>query len=99
MVRDSQLREVQALTFDVFGTTVDWRAGVAAQARRLGALNGVEADWVRLAGAWRALYMPSMDRVRRGEGPLTNFDRVHRVSLDQALRGGGAASLDEAARV
>src|SRR5258708_18917460 len=98
MVRDSELREVQALPFDVFGTTVDWRTGVAAQARRLGALNGVEADWERLAGAWRALYMPSMDRVRRGGVPWTNFDRLHRDSLDQVLREVGAEGFDEAAR-
>ena len=98
MMRDSELRDVRALTFDVFGTTVDWRTGVAAQARRLGALNGVEADWERLAGAWRALYMPSMDRVRRREVPWTNFDRLHRVSLDQVLREVGAEGFDEAAR-
>ncbi len=98
MMRDSELRDVRALTFDVFGTTVDWRTGVAAQARRLGALDGVEADWERLAGAWRALYMPSMDRVRRREVPWTNFDRLHRVSLDQVLREVGAEGFDEAAR-
>ncbi len=98
MVRDSELRDVRALTFDIFGTTVDWRTGVAAQARRLGALNGVEADWDGLAGAWRALYMPSMDRVRRGEVPWTNFDRLHRASLDQVLREVGAEGFDEAAR-
>jgi 2-haloacid dehalogenase len=71
---------------------------VAAQARRLGALNGVEADWERLAGAWRALYVPSMDTVRRGEVPWTNFDRLHRASLDQVLREIGAEGFDEAAR-
>jgi len=37
--------EVRALTFDVFGTVVDWRTGVIAEARRLGDLRGVEADW------------------------------------------------------
>src|SRR5260370_2901423 len=98
MVRDSQLREVQALTFDVFGTTVDWRTGVAAEARRLGALCGVEADWERLAGAWRALYGPSMDRVRRGELPWTNFDRLHPMSLDQGLSEVGAQGFHPAAR-
>jgi 2-haloacid dehalogenase len=71
---------------------------VAAQARRLGALNGVEADWEGLAGAWRALYMPSMDRVRRGEVPWTNFDRLHRASLEQVLLEVGAEGFDEAAR-
>jgi 2-haloacid dehalogenase len=92
------LSEVRALTFDVFGTTVDWLSGVAGEARRLGGLNGVDVDWKRLAGAWRALYMPSMDRVRRGELPWTNFDRLHRMSLDQVLREGGAEGFDPAAR-
>jgi len=89
---------VRALTFDVFGTAVDWRTGVAAEAKRLGALNGVEGDWERLADAWRALYAPSMDRVRRGELPWTNFDRLHRLSLDQVLREVGAEGFDTAAR-
>jgi 2-haloacid dehalogenase len=98
MKGDPGVGEVRALTFDIFGTTVDWLSGVAAEARRLGALCGVEADWERLAGAWRALYGPSMDRVRRGELPWTNFDRLHRMSLDQVLSEVGAQGFDPAAR-
>lgn len=94
----AELSGVRALTFDVFGTCVDWRSGVAAEARRIGALSGVDADWERLADAWRALYGPSMDRVRRGELPWTNFDRLHRQSLDQVLREVGAEGFDAAAR-
>jgi 2-haloacid dehalogenase len=93
-----QLSGVRALTFDVFGTCVDWRSGVAAEARRLGAQSGVDGDWERLADAWRALYVPSMDKVRRGELPWTNFDRLHRSSLDQVLREVGADEFDSAAR-
>lgn len=89
---------MRALTFDVFGTCVDWRSGIAAAARRLGELNGVDADWERLADAWRGLYVPSMDRVRRGELPWTNFDRLHRLSLDQVLRDLGVEGFDDAAR-
>lgn len=92
------LDAVRALTFDVFGTTVDWRTGVAAEARRLGELHGIEADWERLADEWRALYMPSMDRVRRGELPWTNFDQLHRISLDQVLRSVGADEFDLSTR-
>ena len=92
------LGDVRALTFDIFGTTVDWRTGVAAEARRLGARSGVEAEWERLADAWRALYIPSMDRVRRGELPWTNFDRLHRLALDQVLRDMHAEGFDAAAR-
>jgi len=94
----TDLGNVRALTFDVFGTTVDWRTGVADEARRIGELNGIQADWERLADGWRALYVPYMDRVRTGELPWTNFDRLHRLSLDQVLRELGAEGFDEAAR-
>lgn len=92
------LSDLRALTFDVFGTTVDWRSGVSAEARRLGTKTGVHADWDRLADAWRALYMPSMNKVRSGELPWTNFDRLHRMSLDEVLREVGAEGFDDAAR-
>jgi 2-haloacid dehalogenase len=92
------LSDIRALTFDVFGTTVDWRAGVAAEAQRLGALSGVQGDWERLADAWRALYVPSMNRVRNGELPWTNFDRLHRLSLDQVLGDLGIDCGDRAQR-
>src|ERR1700687_5253836 len=92
------LSEVRALTFDVFGTTVDWLSGVAAEGRRIGGLSGVDADWTRLAMVWRALYTPSMDRVRRGELPWTNFDRLHRMSLGRGRRGAGADGFDMAER-
>jgi 2-haloacid dehalogenase len=98
VVPPADFSDILALTFDVFGTVVDWRSGVAAEARRLGTLNGVQADWERLADAWRALYGPSMDRVRRGELPWTNFDRLHRLSLDQVLLALGVEGFDTAAR-
>lgn len=90
--------DVRALAFDVFGTTVDWRSGIAAEARRLGREAGVDADWEKLADAWRGLYMPSMNMVRSGELAWTNFDRLHRLSLDQVLREVGAEGFDDAAR-
>lgn len=94
----NDLSDVRALTFDVFGTCVDWRSGVAAEARRIGAERGVQADWDRLADSWRALYMPTMDRVRQGELPWTNFDRLHRLSLDQVLQELEIEGFDSAAR-
>jgi 2-haloacid dehalogenase len=94
----TDLSEVRALTFDVFGTCVDWRTGVAAEAQRLGALHRAHGDWEKLAEAWRALYMPSMNRVRSGELPWTNFDRLHRLSLDQVLLDLDIQGFDSAAR-
>jgi 2-haloacid dehalogenase len=78
--------DVRALVFDVFGTVVDWRAGVAREVRRL--LPGVDAE--ALADAWRDRYAPSMERVRRGELPWTSLDDLHRASLDELLPEHGA---------
>jgi 2-haloacid dehalogenase len=86
------------LTFDVFGTTVDWRSGVIAEGKRLETRAGVHADWDRVADAWRALYVPSMDLVRKGQLPWTNFDRLHRDSLDQVLIDLEVDGFDEASR-
>src|SRR5207244_6548315 len=38
------------------------------------------------------------DRVRSGELPWTNFDRLHRLSLDDVLRDVGPEGFDPAAR-
>src|SRR6266571_3764651 len=91
-------RNVRALTFDVFGTVVDWRSGVALEGHRLGQRSGIEEDWEKVADAWRALYVPYMNRVRSGDLPWTNFDRLHRMSLDQVLADLGVDGFDLDAR-
>lgn len=87
--------EVRALVFDVFGTVVDWRSGVAAHAARL---LGPEVDAEALADAWREAYLPSMERVRSGEIGWTGLDALHRASLDDLLPRFGAGDADEATR-
>ena len=87
--------DVRALVFDVFGTVVDWRGGVAREVRRLLG-DGVDAH--ALADDWRGRYAPSMDRVRRGELPWTVLDELHRSSLDELLPEFGLAGTDAATR-
>ncbi|PRY51927.1 2-haloacid dehalogenase [Geodermatophilus tzadiensis] len=74
--------DVRALVFDVFGTVVDWRGGVAREAARL---LGPDVDAAAFADAWRARYVPSMQRVRSGERPWVVLDALHRESLPAAL--------------
>lgn len=76
---------VKALTFDVFGTVVDWRGSLIGELTEFGQARGLQADWARFADAWRAGYRPSMDRVARGEFPWTNIDALHRIILDELL--------------
>ena len=74
-----------ALTFDVFGTVVDWRTSVAREGRAFGKRHGIETDWTRFADDWRGLYQPSMSRVRDGERPWAKLDDLHRESLCELL--------------
>jgi 2-haloacid dehalogenase len=87
--------DVRALVFDVFGTVVDWRAGVVRESRRL---LGDVVDAEALADAWRGRYVPSMERVRRGELPWTCLDDLHRASLDELLTELGVPDVPEPVR-
>lgn len=86
---------VGALTFDVFGTVVDWRGSIIREGERLGAAHGITADWERFADKWRGGYGPSMQRVRSGELPWTKIDVLHRMILDELLEEFGITGLSE----
>jgi 2-haloacid dehalogenase len=87
---------VKALTFDVFGTVVDWRGSIVREGRALGRARRLEVDWPAFADAWRAGYRPAMDRVRRGKLPWTNLDALHREILDKLLPRFGIRGLTAA---
>src|SRR5204862_350268 len=59
------LSDVKALTFDVFGTVVNWRDSIAREAESFLGPKGYEKDWHAFADRWRARYQPAMDKVRR----------------------------------
>jgi len=82
---NKDLSSVKALTFDVFGTVVDWRSSVIKELTELGEAKGITADWEAIADKWRGGYAPSMDKVRKGELPWKNIDELHRMVLDQLL--------------
>jgi 2-haloacid dehalogenase len=86
---------VRALVFDVFGTVVDWRSGVAREVRRL---LGTRVDPFDVADDWRGRYLPSMDRVRTGAQPWTPLDALHRASLDELLADRGLDDVEETTR-
>ncbi|MDG4667402.1 haloacid dehalogenase type II [Mycobacterium sp. 236(2023)] len=85
---------IRALAFDVFGTVVDWRSSVIRQLEEFGRRNDATADWAQFADDWRAGYVPSMDRVRRGELPWTRLDDLHRARLVELLDSAGIVVAD-----
>ena len=86
---------VGALFFDVFGTLVDWRAGVAREAERILQPLGYRLDWLAFADAWRDEYQPAMEEVRAGQIPFCKLDLLHRRNLDRILPRFGISGLGE----
>lgn len=87
--------DVQALTFDVFGTVVDWRSSVIRDGEKLGKAAKLDVDWAKFADRWRDGYGPAMNRVRKGDLPWTSIDNLHRMILDQLLQEFSITSLTE----
>ncbi len=86
---------VAALFFDVFGTLVDWRGGVAREAERILQPLGYSLDWLAFADAWRDEYQPAMQEVRAGRIPFCKLDLLHRRNLDRILPRFGISGLRE----
>ena len=89
---------VKALFFDVFGTLVDWRTGIAREARDFLSPRGIELDWLAFADAWRGEYQPAMEEVRTGRIPFARFDVIHRKMLDRIAAKFGLGNVGDADR-
>ena len=85
---------VKALVFDVFGTVVDWRNGVANHAEATLKPLHYSLDWLSFADAWRAQYQPGMDEVRSGKIGFVKLDVIHRRMLERILPQFGLEKLD-----
>ena len=92
---EQQEREIVALTFDIFGTVVDWRTSVIREGEMLSQEKGFDVDWGEFADRWRGGYGPSMNRVRTGELPWTKIDVLHRMVLDELIVEYGLTGLSE----
>ncbi len=89
------LANVEAMTFDVFGTVVDWRTSIIREGQMLSAEKGFELDWPAFADAWRGGYGPAMNRVRTGELPWLKIDQLHRMILDDIMVEFGLPEMTE----
>jgi 2-haloacid dehalogenase len=80
---------VKAVLFDVFGTVVDWRTGIADAVRKFAAEHELALEPERFADSWRGRYLPSTRLVRTGKRPFVSLDVLHRENLDAALAEAG----------
>lgn len=83
---------VSALFFDVFGTLVDWRSGIAREAP---AVIGREIDGLAFADAWRGEYQGGMEGIRTGARGYVRLDILHRENLVRILPRFGLEDLPD----
>lgn len=75
----------KAFLFDVFGTIVDWRNGVADVSQRFFDIKNLDENPHTFADAWRAKYQPAMEKIRSGNRGYFALDILHRENLDELL--------------
>ena len=92
MTNTDNLSDIKVLTFDIFGTVVDWHGSLV---REIDSLN-LDADSSEFALAWRAGYKPAMQKVMSGELGWTLIDDLHRMILDEILERFDVNHLSEA---
>jgi len=94
---------IRALTFDTYGTVVDWRTSVLDELGALADRKVLTLDTVRFLDEWKAAYRPGMDDVNRGVTPWTTIDAIYRRRLEELLPKHGVAlttdEIDALARV
>ena len=77
--------EIKALTFDVFGTVVDYYSSIVSEGEQLAQQKGLQIDWGAFALVWRTRYNPFIQRVERHELPWTKLDTLHFFALEEVL--------------
>lgn len=85
----------RVLVFDVFGTVVDFRTGLIAEAERIGRAAGLTVDGPAFADAWARAYPAAIARVRGGGRAWARLDVLLREALDDLAGRFGLAGLPE----
>ncbi len=88
------LANVEFLGFDVFGTVVDWRSGVARAVALFLDRHRIHVDPLVFADEWRALYQPAMEEVRSGRRgwvrlAILNLENLKAVLIRQGVAADG----------
>jgi 2-haloacid dehalogenase len=83
--------EIRALTFDVFGTLVDWRSTIADAVRE----SGLDANPWEVTDDWRRRALVATQEVNQELRPWQTFDALHEITLAELLEERGLELLDE----
>jgi 2-haloacid dehalogenase len=79
-------RPLGAVLFDVFGTVVDWRTGVAEAGRIVAGQSGEGVDWGAFADAWRREgYLEPIAQIVTGARPYSPVEALLAEALERLV--------------
>lgn len=91
----SNLNNVKAICFDVFGTVVDYRSSIIKEGERWNQTKNLTINWAKFVDKWRGRYRPNITRVLNGDLPWMNLDSLHKMVLHELLEEFEVANLSE----
>ena len=77
--------DIKALTFDVFGTLVDWRTAAIRELEQIGQEKQIHEDWSAFVDEWKSTYRKDMDAVNAKKRPWANIDIFFRDRLEKLI--------------
>lgn len=94
--RSAPSSSIEVLTFDVFGTVVDWHRTIVEEGASWNEQHGWAIDWSAFACRWRVEgYFRGIADIVAGKRAFTTADRLHREKLVELLREQGVSPDDE----
>ena len=77
--------DIKALTFDVFGTLVDWRSAAIRELEKIGQDKKPSEDWSIFVDEWKSTYRKDMNAVNANQRPWANIDVFFRDRLEELI--------------
>ena len=91
----SDVSQVKAIVFDVFGTVVDWRSSISREVTTVGDRLGVSGNWEDFADRWRAGYYEGTKDVVDQKREWITADAMHLERLQLLIAEFGLKGLSE----
>ena len=89
---------IKALVFDVGGSVFDWQTATRRAVREIADARGVDVDDGSFTMTWRRRMFQELAKVRSGQLPWQNADRLHRTILDELAEAYPQLELSDADR-
>ncbi len=91
----SDISGIKALTFDVYGSTTDYRGTIVREGKLINLQKKIDIDWGKFADDWHDLYQPNFDAVLHGQHPWTSCTSIRRAALDQLVKRRGLTDFSD----